>query len=68
MQVTTAKGLLATPKWSPDGRSVAVLHTEDATREAGPLVRETPETGVIKDVFFEQRRPGRRCVAGRDTG
>ena len=54
-QVTTAKGLLATPKWSPDGRSVAVLHTQDATREAGPLVRETPETGVIKDVFFEQR-------------
>ena len=54
-QVTTAKGLLATPKWSPDGRSVAVLHTEDATREAGPLVAETPETGVIKDVFFEQR-------------
>ena len=53
--VTTAKGLLATPKWSPDGRSVAVLHTEDATREAGPLVAETPETGVIKDVFFEQR-------------
>jgi dipeptidyl aminopeptidase/acylaminoacyl peptidase len=34
---------------------VAVLHTEDATREAGPLVAETPETGVIKDVFFEQR-------------
>ena len=54
-QVTTAKGLLATPKWSPDGRSLAVLHTEDATREAGPLVRETPETGVIKDAFFEQR-------------
>jgi dipeptidyl aminopeptidase/acylaminoacyl peptidase len=54
-QVTTAKGLLATPKWSPDGRSVAVLHTEDATREAGPLVAETAETGVIKDVFFEQR-------------
>jgi len=54
-QVTNAKGLLATPKWSPDGQSVALLHTEDATREAGPLVAETVATGVIKDVFFEQR-------------
>ena len=54
-QITHAKGLLATPKWSPDGHSIAVLRTENATREAGPLVAETPETGVIKDMFFEQR-------------
>lgn len=49
------KGLLATPKWSPDGKSVAVLYTQNATRDAGPLVAETPETGAIKDAFFEQR-------------
>jgi len=49
------KGLLAEPKWSSDGKSIAVLFTENATREAGPLVAETPETGVIKDAFFEQR-------------
>ena len=54
-QVTNAKGLLATPKWSPDGQFIAILHTENATREAGPLVAETAETGLIKDVFFEQR-------------
>jgi dipeptidyl aminopeptidase/acylaminoacyl peptidase len=54
-QVTNTRGLLAAPKWSPDGKSIAVLHTENATREAGPLVAETPETGVIKSVFFEQR-------------
>jgi dipeptidyl aminopeptidase/acylaminoacyl peptidase len=54
-QVTNTRGLLAAPKWSPDGKSIAVLHTENATREAGPLVAETPESGVIKDVFFEQR-------------
>src|SRR5262249_34452239 len=29
--------------------------TENATRAAGPLVAETPETGEIKDAFFEQR-------------
>jgi dipeptidyl aminopeptidase/acylaminoacyl peptidase len=55
VKVTDAKGLLATPKWSPDGKSIAVLYTENATRDAGPLVAETPETGVIKDSFFEQR-------------
>jgi dipeptidyl aminopeptidase/acylaminoacyl peptidase len=54
-QITSAKGLLATPKWSPDGKSIAVLRTENATRDAGPLVAETADTGVIKDVFFEQR-------------
>jgi dipeptidyl aminopeptidase/acylaminoacyl peptidase len=54
-KLTSAKGLLATPRWSPDGKTIAVLFTENATRAAGPLVAETPETGEIKDVFFEQR-------------
>ena len=54
-KLTSVKGFLAGPKWSPDGKSIAVLFTENATREAGPLVAETPETGVIKDAFFEQR-------------
>ena len=54
-ELTSVKGFLATPKWSPDGKTIAVLYTENATRVAGPLVAETPETGVIKDTFFEQR-------------
>jgi dipeptidyl aminopeptidase/acylaminoacyl peptidase len=54
-KLTSAKGLLATPRWSPDGKSIAVLFTENATRSAGPLVSEPPETGEIKDAFFEQR-------------
>jgi len=54
-KLTSVKGFLAGPKWSSDGKSIAVLFTENATREAGPLVAETPETGVIKDAFFEQR-------------
>jgi dipeptidyl aminopeptidase/acylaminoacyl peptidase len=54
-KLTSAKGLLATPRWSPDGKTIAVLYTENATRGAGPLVAETPETGEIKDAFFEQR-------------
>jgi dipeptidyl aminopeptidase/acylaminoacyl peptidase len=54
-RLTNVKGLLATPQWSPDGKTIAVLYTENATRAAGPLVAETPETGEIKDAFFEQR-------------
>jgi dipeptidyl aminopeptidase/acylaminoacyl peptidase len=54
-KLTNVKGLLATPQWSPDGKTIAVLYTENATRAAGPLVAETPETGEIKDAFFEQR-------------
>jgi len=54
-KLTDVKGLLATPRWSPDGKTIAVLFTENATRAAGPLVAETPETGEIKDAFFEQR-------------
>jgi dipeptidyl aminopeptidase/acylaminoacyl peptidase len=52
---TEVKGYLSTPSWSPDGKTIAVLFTENATRAAGPLVAETPETGEIKDSFFEQR-------------
>jgi dipeptidyl aminopeptidase/acylaminoacyl peptidase len=54
-ELTNGKGFLQDPKWSPDGKTIAVLFTENATREAGPLVAETPETGEIKDAFFEQR-------------
>jgi dipeptidyl aminopeptidase/acylaminoacyl peptidase len=54
-RLTNVKGFLATPSWSPDGKTIAVLFTENATRASGPLVAETPETGEIKDAFYEQR-------------
>jgi Tol biopolymer transport system component len=54
-KLTNVKGLLASPAWSPDGKTIAVLFTENATRAAGPLVAETPQTGEIKDSYFEQR-------------
>src|SRR6267154_1555137 len=53
--LTNVKGFLANPGWSPDGKTIALLFTENATRASGPLVAETPETGEIKDAFFEQR-------------
>jgi dipeptidyl aminopeptidase/acylaminoacyl peptidase len=54
-KITAVKGFLDKPTWSPDGKTIAVLFTENATRASGPLVAETPETGEIKDAFFEQR-------------
>src|SRR5258708_5795100 len=54
-RLTEVKGTLASPKFSPDGKTIAVLFTENAPRAAGPLVAEVPETGEIKDAFFEQR-------------
>jgi len=54
-KLTNVKGFLDAPGWSPDGKILAVLFTENATRAAGPLVAETPQTGVIKEAVTEQR-------------
>jgi dipeptidyl aminopeptidase/acylaminoacyl peptidase len=54
-RLTNLKGFLASPKFSPDGKTIALLFTENAVRAAGPLVASAPETGEIKDAFFEQR-------------
>src|SRR5579871_1036383 len=54
-KLTSVKGFLSTPGFSPDGKTVGVLFTENATRAAGPLVAETPQTGVIQDSVTEQR-------------
>ena len=54
-KLTNVKGLFASPGWSPDGKRIAALFTENAIRAAGPLVAEAPETGEIKDTYFEQR-------------
>src|SRR5262249_55181119 len=45
-KLTSLKGFLARPQWSPDGKQLAVLFTENASRAAGPVQPGTPETGV----------------------
>src|SRR5262249_694537 len=54
-KITNVKGFLDAPRWSPDGKTIAVLFIENAPRASGPLVAESAETGEIKDSFFEQR-------------
>ncbi len=54
-RLTSLKGFMATPAWSPDGRLVAFLFTENASRAAGPLEAVPQETGVIGQQTLEQR-------------
>src|SRR6266571_2593847 len=55
VELTHLKGFLAEPKWSPDGKSIAVLFTENAPRAAGPLEPMTPDEGVVESQIYEQR-------------
>jgi dipeptidyl aminopeptidase/acylaminoacyl peptidase len=54
-RLTSVKGYLATPHWSPDGRSIAVLLTEGSAKVAGPLEAAAPVSGVVGAQIFEQR-------------
>jgi dipeptidyl aminopeptidase/acylaminoacyl peptidase len=54
-KLTTVKGYLSSPRWSPDGNTIAVLFIQNAARAAGPLVAEVAQTGVIKEAVTEQR-------------
>jgi len=53
-KLTELAGSLAEAAWSPDGKSIAFLFTEDAPR-ANPLNAMAPETGVIAQKVYEQR-------------
>ena len=53
--MTHLKGLLAAPRWSPDGKAIAFLFTEDLPRAAGPLDPVMPPSGVIESKIYEQR-------------
>jgi dipeptidyl aminopeptidase/acylaminoacyl peptidase len=47
-------GDVAEPRWSPDGRTIAVLFIENAPRAAGPL-QPAGQTGEIGERIFNQR-------------
>jgi dipeptidyl aminopeptidase/acylaminoacyl peptidase len=54
-QLTHLKGLVAEPRWSPDGKQIALLFTENLPHAAGPLDPVPAQTGEIESHIFEQR-------------
>jgi dipeptidyl aminopeptidase/acylaminoacyl peptidase len=53
-RLTQLTGNLATPKWAPDGKKIALLYTPNANRQLGPLAAVPAAVGVIDEQVFEQ--------------
>jgi dipeptidyl aminopeptidase/acylaminoacyl peptidase len=54
-QLTHLEGLVAEPKWSPDGKRIAILFTENLPHAAGPLDPVPLDSGVLGSQIYEQR-------------
>jgi dipeptidyl aminopeptidase/acylaminoacyl peptidase len=54
-KLTSLKGTLAAPQWSPDGKAIAILFIENSARAAGPLVAMSRAVGEIEEHVDEQR-------------
>jgi dipeptidyl aminopeptidase/acylaminoacyl peptidase len=55
-RLTELKGYVGDPAFSPDGKSVAFLYVEGATRAAGALAAMKPPSGVIGEDGVEIQR------------
>ena len=66
-RLTTLTGALADPVWSPDGKSIAFLFTENAPGKADPLLPMLPETGLIAGKTYEQRLAVLDLASGKVT-
>ena len=55
-RLTELKGYVEAPAFSPDGKSVAFLYVEGATRPAGALAAMKPPSGVIGEDGVEIQR------------
>jgi dipeptidyl aminopeptidase/acylaminoacyl peptidase len=54
-KLTSLKGYINDPHWSPDGRTIALLWIEGLTRVPGPTEAIPAGTGVISSQVYEQR-------------
>ena len=49
-KITNLTGFLSRPKWSPNGKTIALLFVDHASRAPNPLAAGSPQTGVIDDL------------------
>ncbi|PYX76735.1 MAG: S9 family peptidase [Acidobacteria bacterium] len=54
-RVTSLTGYLDDPRWSPDGKKIAVLFTEGASGGSDPLEASPPRVGEFDEQIAEQR-------------
>ena len=64
-KLTSLQGLLTVPRFSPDGKTIALLFTEKAPRVIGPLLPVAPPSGVIGSDVYEQRLTTIEIASGR---
>ena len=56
LRLSELHGYVDAPAFSPDGKSIAFLYVEGATRPPGALSAETPPSGVIGEDHIEIQR------------
>ena len=54
-RLTRLKGALAQPRWSPDGKRIGLLFTDNPPRKIGPTQPAAVETGEIGEKVYYQR-------------
>lgn len=65
-RLTRLSGFLSHPQWSPDGKDIAILFVDHASRAPTPMAAENKFVGVMDD--FQNRDVQRLTVINVQTG
>ena len=67
LTLSGVKGVANTPRWSPNGAVIAVLHTANARKETGATQAGGPQVGEIGSKDDEQRIAVTQVTGGAQT-